>query len=230
MWKNRIIPAAILGFILCIITALVFFLAGSAIRKKKAMEAASFSVKGYVMDKPEITKEYLTPNKFSRPQDKLEEVNAVVIHYTANPGAGAEGNRNYFENLKDAGSNPEQTYASSHFIVGLEGEIIQCIPLREIAYASNERNADTISIECCHPDESGKFNKETYDSLVALTSWLLTRYELKKGDIIRHYDVTGKICPKYYVEHEDAWKQLKEDVILHIKENGTKENGTSRTK
>lgn len=221
MWKNRIVLAVIIGFILCIVTSLIFLFAGNVIKKKKSMEAASFSVEDYVMEKPEITKEYLTPNKFSRPQDKLEEVNAVVIHYTANPGAGAEGNRNYFENLKDAGSNPERTYASSHFIVGLEGEIIQCIPLKEIAYASNERNMDTVSIECCHPDESGRFNQETYDSLIALTSWLLTRYDLKKSDIIRHYDVTGKICPKYYVEHENAWKQLKEDTILYIKENGT---------
>ena len=26
--------------------------------------------------------------------------------------------------------------------------------------------------------------------------------------VIRHYDVTGKICPKYYVEHEEAWLDL----------------------
>jgi len=30
--------------------------------------------------------------------------------------------------------------------------------------------------------------------------------------VIRHYDITGKICPKYFVENEDAWKQFKSDV------------------
>ena len=30
--------------------------------------------------------------------------------------------------------------------------------------------------------------------------------------MIRHYDVTGKICPKYFVDHEDAWELFKGDV------------------
>lgn len=223
VWKNnnkKLVLAAIIGFVLCIVTSLVFLLAGSVIKKKNATEAASSSMGNYNMGKPEVTKEFLTPNKFSRPQDKLDKVNAIVIHYTANPGAGAEGNRNYFENLKKQKPGSAATYASSHFIVGLEGEIIQCIPLKEISYASNERNVDTISIECCHPDETGKFTDETYDSLLALVSWLITRYDLKKGDIIRHYDVTGKICPKYYVDNEKAWKKLKDDVIENIEEKG----------
>ena len=35
-------------------------------------------------------------------------------------------------------------------------------------------------------------------------------------DIIRHYDVTGKLCPKYYVEHPDAWEKLKKDAKSRI--------------
>ncbi len=62
------------------------------------------------------------------------------------------------------------------FVVGLEGEIVQCIPCNEIAYASNDRNSDTISIECCHPDATGKFNQETKDTLIHLTAWLTGRY------------------------------------------------------
>ena len=70
----------------------------------------------------------------------------------ATPIPTAQANRNYFESLS---SGEEGTYASSHFIVGLEGEVLQCIPLTEIAYASNIRNADTVAIEVCHPDETG---------------------------------------------------------------------------
>lgn len=33
-------------------------------------------------------------------------------------------------------------------------------------------------------------------------------YHLQSQDVIRHYDVTGKICPKYFVEHEDQWKEF----------------------
>ena len=82
----------------------------------------------------------------------------------------------------------------------------------EKSSASNDRNHDTISIEVCHPDESGRFNSATYASVIKLTAWLLDLGDLKESHIIRHYDVTGKICPKYYVEHPDAWELLKQDV------------------
>ena len=164
---------------------------------------------------PERIQEFLTPNEYSRPQIPLEKVKGVVIHYTANPGSDAKGNRNYFEGLKDS----KITKASSHFIVGLDGTIIQCIPLEEIAYASNERNADTIAIECCHPDETGEFTDETYQSLIRLTAWLCGRYNLKKDDIIRHYDVTGKDCPRYYVANGDKWEALKDEVFVYIENN-----------
>ena len=85
-----------------------------------------------------------------------------------------------------------------------------------MSYASNERNGDTISIECCIPDDSGKFNDATYQSLVQLTAWLMGRYDLSADDVIRHYDVTGKNCPKYFVDHPVAWDQFKEDLVKYI--------------
>ncbi|MDD7738657.1 MAG: peptidoglycan recognition family protein [Fusicatenibacter sp.] len=157
---------------------------------------------------PPIQVELLTPNSYSRPQIALEQVNGIVIHYTGNPGSTAQQNRDYFENLKDT----KTTKASSHFIIGLDGEVIQCIPSSEWAYTSNERNKDTLSIECCHPDETGQFNAATYQSLVELTGWLCKRFGLTSEDVIRHYDVTGKECPKYFVDHEDAWEQFRSDV------------------
>lgn len=157
---------------------------------------------------PELDVELLTVNEFSRPGTPLSQVNGIVIHYTANPGATARQNRDYFEGLKDS----QITKASSHFIVGLDGEIVQCIPSWEVAYASNKRNGDTIAIECCHPDETGRFNKETYQSMVNLTAWLCVKFGLDSEDVIRHYDVTGKICPKYFVEDEEAWGEFKEYV------------------
>lgn len=157
---------------------------------------------------PPIQVELLTPNEWSRPQIALEQIRGIVIHYTANPGSTAQQNRDYFEGLKDA----QSTKASSHFVIGLDGEVVQCIPSSEWAYASNDRNSDTLSIECCHPDESGQFNDATYQSMVQLTGWLCHRFGLSSEDVIRHYDVTGKDCPKYFVEHEDAWVQFRKDV------------------
>lgn len=164
--------------------------------------------------RPAIDVQLLTPNPFSRPQETLESIRGIVIHYTANPGSTAQENHNYFEGLKDSG----ETYASSHFIIGLEGEIIQCIPSSEIAYASNERNSDTLSIECCHPDESGKFTDATYQSLVELTAWLCKHFQVPVDSVIRHFDVTGKECPKYFVDNPEAWEQFRSDTAVRLEE------------
>lgn len=162
--------------------------------------------------KPEMDVELLTVNPYSRPGTETDTITGIVVHYTANPGATAIDNRNYFESLKDT----HETKASSHFVVGLEGEILQCVPTWEVAYASNSRNKDTVSIECCHPDDTGKFNDATYQSMVRLCAWLCLEFGLDEEDIIRHYDVTGKNCPKYFVEHEDAWDLFREDVGTSI--------------
>ena len=46
-----------------------------------------------------------------------------------------------------------------------------------------------------------------------LTAWLCGTFDLDaEADVIRHYDVSGKICPKYYVENPAAWETFKSDV------------------
>lgn len=165
----------------------------------------------------------LTENPWSRPGTELEKVRGVVIHYVGNPNTSAQANRNYFESLK---SGTEEIYASAHFIVGLEGEVLQCIPLTEWAYASNTRNEDTVSVEVCHPDETGEFLPGTYDRVVELTAWLCSTFDLTSEDVMRHYDVSGKLCPLYYVENEDAWRALLADVDARLAELRNAEKNT----
>jgi hypothetical protein len=151
-----------------------------------------------------IDQELIDLDGDARDGTPINKVRDIAIHYVGNPDTTAMANRNYF--------NQPGVEVSSHFIVGLEGEIIQCVPLGEKSAATNQRNSDTISIEVCHPDETGKFNDQTYASLIQLCAWLCHELNLDEDNLIRHYDVTGKLCPLYYVEHEDAWRQLKEDV------------------
>ena len=123
------------------------------------------------VDAPQIDEQLLTVNEYSRPGIALGKINGIVVHYTANPGTGAQANRNYFEGLKDS----HETKVSSHFVIGLNGEI---------------------------------------------TAWLCGEYGLTTEDVIRHYDVTGKDCPKYYVEHPEAWERFLADVDAYMEQNG----------
>ena len=153
---------------------------------------------------------FLDINPFSRPEILLEEISGIVIHNIGNPGTTALQNRNYFNNLQ----HRQHRFASAHFIICLDGAIIQCIPVDEIAYASNIRNYDTLAIEVTHPDDTGRFTDESYAALVRLTAWLCLKYGLTSADVIRHFDVPRVItdCPRYFVNNPDAWYRFLRDV------------------
>lgn len=210
--RYAIVGTGLAAVVLIAVVTLVLRLLGT---REASAEVPVTDVK-YIAAQPVIEEDLLPVNEYSRPGTGLFEVNAIVVHYTANPGTTAKQNRDYFAGLAET----HQTSVSSHFIIGLEGEIIQCVPCDEIAYASNERNKDSVAIECCIEDDTGRFNSETYDALVELTAWLMGRYELGTADVIRHYDVTGKNCPKYFVKNAAAWRAFKDDLITYIEENG----------
>ena len=151
-----------------------------------------------------VDSQIIAVNGSARRGEAMKEVTDIAIHYVGNPGTSAQANRDYF-------AQPD-TQVSAHFLIGLEGEVIQCIPLNEKSSATNDRNRDTISIEVCHPDATGQFTQASYDSLVKLTAWLCDTAGIGRDRVIRHYDVTGKLCPLYFVERPDAWEQFLADV------------------
>lgn len=203
-----------------------------------------------------IQKKLLTKNKFSRPGVKLEKVTKIAVHYTGDPGASAANINTYFESLKEQIPDPTGKYwvnkdgsyrlykgqkitiryVSSHFTIGLNGEIIQNLPLDEWSYCTNSANGYSISIECCHPDATGKFNKATEDSLVELCAYLVEYFKLTPNDIIRHYDVTRKQCPKYWSPSNDIpaatanarFQEFKDKVAAKMNKSTTKPTTTTK--
>jgi len=156
---------------------------------------------------------FLPENPFSIPGIMLENINGIVIHNIGNPGTTAMQNRNYFANL----AITQETHASSNFIVCIDGLVIQCVPVDEMAYASNDRNADTLSIEVCHPDDTGEFTNESYAATVRLTAWLCVRFGLNSEDVLRHHDVRSATdCPRFFVENEGEWERFRADVQREI--------------
>lgn len=195
-----------------------------------------------------VQKQLLTPNKYSRPQIPLSKVTKIAVHYVGGAGSSAQNTRDYFESLKDQIPDPTGKwwvnkdgsyrtfrgekvgirYVSSHFVVGLLGEVIQCIPLEEMSYCTNQANGYSISIETCHPLADGKFNSVTERSLIELTAELCRKFGLTEKDVIRHYDVTGKLCPLYYVNHPEAWENFRAEV-KKLLEDGESKNEIGET-
>ncbi len=172
-----------------------------------------------VVPAPDIDEQLLTVNPWSRPGKSIISLDKIVVHYLGNPQTTAQQNHDYFESLKNQeDDDPDGVSMSANYVIGLEGEIIHCVPDDEVAYASNQMNSYSLSIENCHPDETGKFTDETYESLVKLVAYLTDQHGLGRDDIIRHYDVTEKDCPKYFVENPEEWERFKDDVMAYREE------------
>lgn len=196
--KGRIVMAVIIVAAIVIMSCLVVKRINQNSEAKKVENLAEIKIPDW------IDSQIIDVDGISRNGYKLKGVKDIVVHYVGNPGTTAQQNHDFY-----AGN---QSNVSSHFVVGLDGEIIQCIPINEWSAASNWRNNDTISIEVCHPDETGKFKKKTYSSLVKLVAWLENVCDIDESHVIRHYDITKKECPRYFVQHEDKWKTFKKNV------------------
>jgi N-acetylmuramoyl-L-alanine amidase len=190
---------------------------------------------------PKIRKALLPVNTFSRPGRKLIDIRGVVVHWTGNAGATADFHVSYFNQLAKQSLNDDipDRYAGAHYFVDIAGEIVQLIPDDEMAYhvGAKEYNQEIlnhfnttypnnclIGVELCHPNWDGKFTDITLKRSVHLIAYLIEKYDLTLHDVVRHYDVTGKNCPKWFVENEDAYDEFRHvisdmltDSIVHNK-------------
>ena len=128
----------------------------------------------------------------------------LILHYIGNPGTTARQNASYFAHVN--------SQTSVHYIVD-DGEIIEIIPPDQKSYgtSSREHNERGIQIEMCHPDASGRIEEAVLEKVVWLCRELMDRYGIT--EIIRHYDVTGKKCPLWYVNHPEEWEVLKKRIV-----------------
>lgn len=182
-----------------------------------------------MIKRPNIREMFLPVNEFSRPGRKLVSVKGVVIHWTGNADVGIEEHYKYFKSLSEQDPNDDEwdRYAGAHFFIDTDGEIGQLIPENEMAYHVGAHeykdgilnkfnttypNNCLIGIEMCHPDDTGKFTEYTYLRTIQLVSHLVEKYDLTLSDVVRHYDVTGKKCPKYFVENEEAYEVFLNDI------------------
>jgi N-acetylmuramoyl-L-alanine amidase CwlA len=137
----------------------------------------------------------------------------IVIHYTANNGDTAKNNADYF-------ANNGNILASAHYFVD-ENAVWQSVKDTDTAYHCGTtgvykhplcRNTNSIGIEMCsRKDANGKyyFKDATVKNAADLTKELIKKYNIPKENVIRHYDVTGKVCPAPMVTDESLWKEFK---------------------
>ena len=141
----------------------------------------------------------------------LKNVEYIVVHWTSNQGDTAKNNADYFAR--------EEVGASAHFFVD-ETEIWSSVPEDCVAWHCGAktyrhpecRNANSIGVEICMNDKKGNVRQGSIATAAELVRYLMQRYSVPVDRVIRHYDVTGKICPKSFVEHPEEWEQFLADL------------------
>lgn len=160
------------------------------------------------------------------------KIEYIVIHYVGATG-DAKANINYY-------NQPTTTNASADFYVGFSGDIWQYNPDPVARYCwavggkklsssggslyGIAKNVNCVSIEMCVRNSGNKadtsrdwyFEDATVYSAIELTRELMKRYNIPADHVIRHYDITSKICPNPYVYNytKHTWNDFKSSLLF----------------
>ncbi len=159
----------------------------------------------------------LTPYNYTA--GNSDRIKYIVIHYVGATG-GAKANCSYY-----AG---QYVGASAHYYVDFDGSIWQSVEDRNIAwhcgtkgsyYHPECRNSNSIGIELCVRNRGNKadtsrdwyFEDATVSAAVSLTRELMKKYRIDAEHVLRHYDVTHKLCPNPFVFNhtKHTWDMFK---------------------
>lgn len=138
-------------------------------------------------------------------------VQFLVVHYTANKGDTAKNNADYFARTI--------TKTSAHYFVD-EKEVWQSVREKDTAYHCGAdtykhpfcRNRNSIGVEMCLLDKSGNIRPGTIDTALSVVRQLMAAYDIPVDRVLRHYDVTGKNCPRPMVENPQLWEDFKKEL------------------
>lgn len=125
-------------------------------------------------------------------------IDYIVVHYTGTD-ASARNNLVYF--------STHDAQASAHYFIDRDGTLRQSVSESDIAWHAGKwaMNCRSIGIENVSAGED--FTEAQIETLTALVRALMARYGIPADHVIRHYDVTGKLCPAPYVDSA-KWEAL----------------------
>ena len=145
------------------------------------------------------------------------KIKYIVIHYTAGKNDTAENNGTYFAR--------ERVGASAHYFVD-ETTVVRSVPDEYIAYHCGGnfyyhdkcRNGNSIGVEICSKWDGTaySFAPEAVERAQELVRQLMEKYDISIDRVIRHWDVTHKVCPAPFVgDRQAAWEEFKGGLIMY---------------
>lgn len=188
-----------------------------------------------------INKNLMQRNHTAQKRSK-SAIEYIVIHYVGALG-DAKANTDYYKST--------DVNASADFWVGFSGDIWQGNDYYNYyswhcggglqgssgaSFFGKCKNSNSIGIEMCvkkrststmnATDKDWYFLDATIESAAQLTASLMKELDIDINHVIRHYDVTGKICPNPFVYNTGnvSWEKFKENVSSYAGTTVTKES------
>lgn len=160
-------------------------------------------------------------------QRSTSKIKYLVIHYTGNDGDTDEANARYFKN--------NIVNASAHYFID-DDSVTQSVPENYVAWHCGGNkypscatsgggkyhgictNTNSIGVELCDTKKNGvyDFSDKTLENAVAFCKDIIKRYNIPMSNVIRHFDVVGKICPAPFVSNITAWNTFKARLYSDI--------------
>lgn len=165
------------------------------------------------------------PRNYNATRRDRAKVKYIVIHFTAVDGDTAENEGKAFQK---AGR-----HASAHFFIDRAGNVVQSVNMWQTAwsvggtkytdtpttgggkYYKKCTNANSVSVELCDI-----YRKHSYPSAAQVQALkelvaYIRKYCPNAKTIIRHFDVTGKYCPRTMCKpygNDKLWTKLKKEI------------------
>lgn len=174
-----------------------------------------------------MRKAHLPIDKRFRPGIKRRDTWGFSCHWVGGmPRWTASGIRDMWET--------EARYSSANIVVDIQGPL-EIIPIDEIAYHSGTTDKrryrkvvdgfrdyddaywypgkNLVGVEFCHQEDNGDPGPIVYKHLVHTLADLCLQYDRDpRKRILRHHDITGALCPKWFVVNPELWLLFIEDV------------------
>lgn len=140
-------------------------------------------------------------------------IDRTVIHYAATL-ASARNNAVYYSR------NERQGSSAHYFVDDITDEIYQSVAEGDTAWHAGNwlMNCRSVGIEVVSAGED--YSEVEVGKLAWLGQTLMKRYGISEGGVIRHYDVTGKVCPAPYIA-AGCWAALRSRICRGIASSGT---------
>lgn len=166
-------------------------------------------------------------SNYKKANRQSNDIKFIVIHFTANDGDSDEGNAKYFQ--------APGRGASAHYFVD-DDSITESVHWKNIAWHCGGSiyndvnktggaklrgictNSNSIGIEMCDTNRNGVYDLSTatWTRAVNLIRALMSDFSIDINHVVRHFDVTGKYCPRYFCPpygSNDSWNKFKNDIV-----------------